>query len=54
MGGVFQGQITRKEHGTKCDIIDFQKPQIVAVSFLLTETVSKLPLNVLLFAVLMY
>ena len=38
MGGVFQGQITREVHGTKCDIIGFHKPQILAVILVYDST----------------
>ena len=38
MGGVFQGQITRYVHGTKCDIIGFHKPQILAVTLVYDST----------------
>ena len=31
-GGIFQGQITRLVNRTKCDIIGFYKPQILAVT----------------------
>ena len=38
MGGIFQGQITRYVHGTKCDIIGFHKPHILAVTLVYDST----------------